>query len=90
MLKILLGGLLALHEHFYDLGAGELGGGYSPLESISRTLVPETKTWFSLEWGQVLVVPMPWHVRQKKECSKKSGVSPISPSSNSSKMCWAS
>src|SRR4028118_1970223 len=26
MLKILLGGLLALHEDFYDLGTGELGG----------------------------------------------------------------
>ena len=71
-------------------GRENSGGGYSPLESISRTLVPLMNTWCSLSWGQVLVVPIPWHSRQKKACSKNRGVSPISSSSNSSKMCWAS
>src|ERR687890_1237503 len=47
-----------------------------------------TKTCASLPCGHVLVVAMPSQLRQKKACSKKSGVMPSSSSSNSSKMCW--
>lgn len=44
-------------------------GGRSPRESISRTLVPESAMWCSLEWGQVFVEAIPsqrWH---QKVCS---------------------
>ena len=43
-----------------------------------------------VDFVEVFVVPIPWHSRQKKACSKNRGVSPISSSPNSSKMCWAS
>src|SRR5215208_4083484 len=33
-------------------GRENSGGGYSPLESISRTFVPLINTWFSSSWGQ--------------------------------------
>src|SRR5215207_6571104 len=68
-------------------GRENSGGGYSPLPSISLTFVPEKKTCASLPCGHVLVVAIPSQLRQKKACSKKSGVMPNSSSSNSSKMC---
>src|SRR5215211_5027098 len=71
-------------------GRENSGGGYSPLESISRTFVPERKTCELGSCGQVFDEPMPPHSVQKNACSKKRGVIHSSPGSNSSKMCWAS
>src|SRR3712207_122645 len=42
-------------------GRENSGGGYSPLESISLTLVPEKKTWEEGSCGHVLAEAIPMH-----------------------------
>src|SRR5712691_752851 len=65
-------------------------GGISPACNIWRTFVPLSVTWYSLPCGHVFDDAIASHARQKKVCSKNSGVIPSLTASNSEKMWCAS
>ena len=60
--------MVVLGESVYDGVVHSMAtvstGGFSPRESISRTLVPLKKTRSSLSWAQVLCDAIAWHFLQ--------------------------